>query len=228
MKVKIVRHQGNLGEAGQGNPVLKFAAINEKGETITPFFQCRDYIGDMLWAHYTGGSGEVHGFHIKKGEYKDLFKDTNRFGLALKQIYSGKEKEISNEQFTAISEAIQMFNNGLKFEPATIEFSDDKKYVIIFVDKAWTEVPYLQSALLLIVRLGMTFKVKENFMEQFASGKQGNFISPYDASYFKNSKHILEKLLNGEVDKTQKYVGSDELYTVHNRYGISYYGSTHK
>lgn len=227
MNIKIVRPQGHLSESGQGNPVAKFATINEKGETTSPFFQCRDYISDLLWSHYCKKPINVHGFVSDGKEYENIMED-GKFRLVLKVHYGGQVKPITPEQYQGVKSLIEMFDASLSFPPSEVTLSDDEKYIIICVDKVWTEVPYLQSTLLLLMRLGLKYDPNQPFIEYFSDGSASKYISPYDASYFRASKHILERLLKGEIDSTQKYVATDGIYSVHGNYGIYAYGSRHK
>lgn len=227
MKITIKREQGSLNESGQGRTVIKFATIDENGNTTSPFFQCRDYIGDLLWSHYTGNDISVYGFHATAVEYEDIMKDS-RFRMVYKITEGGKGIPITPEQFEGVEAAVKQFNEALAFPPCMIGLCEEGEHIIVDVDKAWTEVPYLQSALVLICRMGFKYIPSKPFLEYFDDGSTGKFTSPYDGNYFRHSKHILKKLLKGEVDTSQKYNPIDDKYTVHEGYGISQYGITHK
>lgn len=211
----------NLSEAGHGVKEVQFAFLNpDTNETITPFCMCKDYFNDMFFTKKTGTSVHIYGFKWNKDDDHGVL-DKDQFTIAVRlRDRNNKEKffDIEEKQIESIFYLLNTFNKSNKFGYLSVYLSDDKKYAIIVFDKKWTEIPYINSAFFLLVRLGFTYNKDEGIIAWYEKGSK-NFISPNDESYFKQRKDRIKDLLEGKVDSKQTY----DKYTagsIHNNSGI--------
>jgi hypothetical protein len=164
---------------------------------------------------------------MKVGEAKNVLS-RERISFIIKTVHRGSVKPIpvTDKQVVGISLLLMNFENALKFEPSVIEVDDSNNYIIVTVDRKWTEIPYVLSALTFILRLGITYDPGKDMFLYYTEPK--NFISPHDAGYFKTATPILKDLLEGKVNKSQKYNPNDGIYDVHGLYGICSYANQYK
>lgn len=221
MKVIEEISSGKLAEINHGPKEVQFAFINpDTGKTITPFCKCKDYFNDMFWSNKVKKSVSVYGFSWTPDRDKGvLHKD--RLCLAIRLIDrddKSKFHKIEEENIKGIVDIIAQFSEANGFEPATVEREEsDGKHIILYFDKKWTEIPYLNSAFFLLVRLGFTYKHGEDVTKDYKT--TAKFISPNDEGYLRLVKNKIEDLLKGKIDSKQTY----EKYTndtIHNYSGI--------
>ncbi len=221
--MKIIDEQSkkyHLNEIGHGAKEVKFAIINPStGETLTPFCKCKDYFSDMFWSNKTGGNTDVCGFKWTPNQDKGLLsKKTFSIAIKLQDRSSSTLNKLGKKELSGIKSLLNTFEKKLKFSPTKAEISDDEKYIIVHVPEGWREVPYLVSALFMLIRLGFTYEEKTDPIKYFTGAASNKFISPNDESYFKQIKGRFQDLLDGKVDRKQTF----EMYkTASNAHGGS-------
>lgn len=221
MNIKETIPNASLVEAGHGDREVRMAFINHKtGETITPFCKCKDYFNDMFFTHNTGDDVNIYGFKWSSGQQKELL-NSPRLKMAVKTtLRKGAEEPIKEEERFSIMSLLNKFSKSLGLGVVNVVHSDDKKHLIVSLNKKWTDIPYLNSAFYFLLRMGFTYNPKEDFIEQYSKGMK-KFISSNDYSYFNNQK-VKERLLDllaGKIDTKQNY----RMYnngTIHNNSGI--------
>lgn len=232
MKIITKADQGRLSESSHGQIEFKYALIDyDKGETLTPWFKCRDYVNDIFWAYYNNKPILMYGFSCDGTSYREAL-DKSTFSFALKLVDRLKVEDrrpIEDHQIAGISLLLHKFDQALGFEPSKVEVCDENCHIIVSVDKAWSVVPYIQSTLMLILRLGWTYDPNKDFIEQYTQNAQGSkFISPHDMAWMPRIKGTLTNILAGKVDRTQKYKITDREDIVHNYYGVVTYAQHHE
>lgn len=224
----------SLGESSQGSIEMRFALYNkETGRTITPFCRCKDYFNDAFWAKYVGKDviGQ-YGFSFSKNGDDGLF-DKDEISLVIRMMPREKyDKEgknlndLNQENLDNILSLLNKFEEPNGFNKSYGEICEEGKHFIITFDKKWTEIPYLVSALFLLLRLGYYYDCKSSVKEFYTEGNR--FISPHDQMYLKGSIHIIEDLEKGIIDRNQKYSDYDTQGSIHNNSGIVGYKSKYK
>lgn len=223
--MKIIDEQSkkfHLNEIGHGAKEVKFAIINPTtGETLTPFCKCKDYFTDMFWSNKTKGNVDVCGFKWKPNQDGGLLdKDTFSIAIKLQDKSSSTINKLSKKETSSIKALLNVFEKKLKFPLTKTEVSDDENYVILNTSKQWKEVPYLVSALFMLIRLGFTYELKTNPIEYFTGASSKKFISPNDESYFKQVKGRFEDLYAGKVDRKQTFEMYNSASDAHGSSGI--------
>lgn len=212
----------SLTESQQGNIEMKFAFIDEKGNTISPFCKCKDYFNDIFWSNKVGKSVNIYGLKWKPNQDNGVL-DKDRLNLAIKFCKRGDGEKIAidKDKISGLDKFFKIVTKKLKFEKTKFSVSDDNMYIIVDYDRSWTLIPYLNSAFFMFLRLGINFKGKD-IIEYYEKGEAEKFISPHDIGYFQSSINKIKDILQGKLDNTQTY----EQYTnsdIHDRSGIVNY-----
>lgn len=220
--MKIIDNvKAQLNEIGHGPKEVQFAFIDDKtGKTITPFCMCKDFFNDMFWCNKLKKNISIFGFKWTANQDKGVL---NRGILSLTMRLrdrNNKEKffEIAEGELKGIKSILNKFEQANGFNKSNVDYADDKNYLVVSFDKAWSNAPYLISAFLFLIRLGLTYDAKSDVIEWFKVTSK-KFISPNDAVYFKNSEIKIKDLLNGKIDKKQSYEMYDEG-TIHSSSGL--------
>lgn len=231
MKVRTKVEQGRLTEGSHAQVEFKYALLNpESGETLTPWFKCRDYVNDIFWAYYNNAEIDMYGFRCNGNSFKKfLDMDTFTFAIKLEDKISGKRTPITATHTAGISLLLHKFEQVLGYFPSVLEVCDDTEHIIVTLDKAWSKIPYIQSTLMLLLRLGWTYSPNEDFIEQYTEKAEGRkFISPNDMTWMTRIKYVLKQILEGNVDTRQTYDPKDGPNKVHNYYGIVSYAQNYE
>lgn len=220
--MKIIENvKSNLSEIGHGPKEVQFAFIDdETGKTITPFCMCKDFFNDMFWSNKVKKPITKFGFKWEPNKHKDVLnRDILSLTIRLRdKINYEKFFEITDKELKGVKSILNKFEKVNKFIKTKVEYSDEKKYLIISFDNKWSDVPYLLSAFLFIIRLGLTYDGKSDIIEYFKVTSK-EFISPNDAMYFKSAETRIKHLLEGKIDKKQNYEMYDE-HTIHSSSGL--------
>lgn len=214
--------KSHLSEMSHGNKEIRFAFIDpEKKTTITPFCRCKDYFTDMFWSNATKQNVDIYGFKWKPDQDNGILKK-DRLSIAIKLTVNGTRSKLTDDNSKNIKNLLNKFESGLKFKLTETQLSSDGNNIIIDISKQWTKIPYLISALFMLIRLGFSYSEDTDPIEFFESRKSVDFYSCHDQIYFKQAKKRLKDLLNGKIDKKQKF----NMYTassIHDESGLISY-----
>lgn len=212
-----------LSEIGHGKREVQFAFMNHKtGKTITPFVRCKDYFNDMFWCYHQKNSCNVCGFSWDSDRERELLSEKTLW-VAVRLRDRDKTKEhfdITEKEFKGVTAIVSQFSEKLGFKAPEFEMDDTNKYIIIGFDRAWTEIPYLNSALFLLIRMGFTYERTDDPVKFF---EKAEFISPNDTGYYRSAKKRLSDMFEGKVDKNQTYALYSSGSAAHGSSGIVAY-----
>lgn len=209
----------SLAEIGHGNITSQFALFDkEKGEIITPFVKCKDFLGDVFWSNIKKLAGNIYGFKWSPGEDKGVL-DKDRLFIVLRKLKSDGQFEKSTEdEMNGIITLINKFETANKFTLSTAELCDESINVIVEFDKKWTEIPYLWSAFLLLLRIGFKYDKVTDVQTHYIN--EANYLSRNDVMYMRTAKAVIKDLEEGFIDNTQKYENYAAIGSIHNGSGV--------
>lgn len=225
------KKKARLIESSHGEVSIKMAFINDKGETITPFVKCKDYFNDMFWSNKTGNKVTIYGFNWTPNQDEGvLSKDTLR--VAIKKVVTrdldgnGENKiiKLTEDNVKSLDAFFKQVQKKLKFKKTKFSLCENNDHIIIELDKKWTEIPYINSAFFLFVRIGLTFDPSSTIMEFYKDKNQKKFTSSLDYGYFYNVTNRIQHILDGKIDESQNY----DQYThgnIHSGSGIVGYSN---
>lgn len=213
----------NLIEVSHGIREVQIAYINGKtGETLTPFCRCKDYFNDLFYSNKTNKAVKIFGFHWKPNQdLGELSRNTLVLAIRLRDRNdTSRFYEFTEEERQGIFYLLSQFTKINDLGRIIVRFSEDKKNLIIYFNKKWTDIPYLNSAFYFLIRMGITYKKDEDIFTWYSNS--GKFISPNDQMYFKNSQQRIIDLLSGKIDDRQKYEDYDSG-SIHGNSGLVNY-----
>lgn len=216
----------NLNEISHGSIEVRFAYIDPAtGNTITPFCRCKDYFNDMFWSLKTKKPVDCCGFTWDSNDKRNKFIEGDTLTIAIKLSRKGNSivnLPVEEKHLYGIEKLFKEMNRGLKYRPIELSLSDDGEHIILSYDRRWSEIPYLNSAFFLFIRLGLTYE-GEDIVEFFSDGKSQKFMSPHDIGYFKAAREKIENIIEGKLDTHQKYEDYPSDSYVHSNSGLVYY-----
>lgn len=220
--MKVIDNIGknySLSEIGHGNITSQFALYNNtSGEIITPFVMCKDFLGDVFWSNKTNKEGNIYGFKWKPNEDKGILEKKHLY-IVLRKVNQNKIVEAATEdEVKAIACLINKFDKANKFYKSKTELCEEGKNVIVKFDKKWTEIPYLWSAFLLLLRIGFKYDKISDVQEHYKS--ENNYLSRNDVMYMRTAKGLIKDLEEGFIDSTQTYEQYTAIGQVHNGSGV--------
>lgn len=210
-----------LSEIGHGNITSQFALFSKnKSQTITPFVKCKDFLGDVFWAEETKQNAKIYGFKWDLGQDQGELKEELHYMVLRKQL-NGSNASIADctkEEVENIKILLNKFETSLGFIKSDTELSESGKEVVVSYDKKWTEIPYVWSAFLLLLRIGFKYDGKSNIYDYYKDDK--NYLSCNDAMYMKTVRDTLLDLENGYIDKLQNYSLYKTIGEMHGNSGV--------
>lgn len=163
MKIKILppKHYAEIYQ----NQKVQFSYASKKDDTyeqLNPFFICRDFLGDVLYAEEENKEVAVYGFEWNPKK-KKIDRDATRLLLT-----SASEGHLTNivANYGAILEPIEKKND---FEPTklTLLHQDKKSYLVVEGDAVWQSSIFLMSLFSFFMKvLSYKYKDPESWMEE--------------------------------------------------------------
>lgn len=165
----------------------------------------------------------IFGFKWKPNQDGGLLNE-DKIAIAIRIVSSdGVEiKDMQKEDLRKVMTLINKIAKVNKFKLSRGLISEDGKNAIITVDRKWTETPYVNSSLFLMLRLG--FKYEGGTIKECYS-KVGNFLCAGDQMHVKNGEKLIEDLENGIIHDEQKYEDYKDGHSVHGNSGLLGYSS---
>lgn len=227
MKLTVKYSNPGLSEVSHGVNELRYALYDEEtATTIMPFVRCKDYIQDLFYSYYQKHSATVYGFSWTPDKHRNVLDKDNIFVAVSLAPRSNASQllDITDKQYESVKALWTKVIEGLGYSVLICDKEETGKYILLSFDKKLTEVPYIVSALLLLIRLGFTYDPTKDVEEYFDQEKQ--FLSPGDAYQWKGSKDTLLELMCGKVDdEYTKWSNITSGYQAHGQTGVVYHSS---
>ena len=221
MEFKLTTYNGNYSEIGQGKREVLFSFYDRDGKSnVVNFFKCKDFAQDVFWSEKLKKEDKIYGFSWSPGSLEKC-KFGGYYYLVMK-TREDKDKPIQNSEKLSILSLLSHFEKPLGFNSSKF-YKTDSEHSIFKYDVSWSEYPYLNSALFLLLRLGFTYDCKSDPIAYFDDGLASKYISPNDIGYFKRCKNILTDLNKGIIYTNLKYSDYTSIGNVHNHSGICNY-----
>jgi hypothetical protein len=222
-KLNISENKTGLNEIGHGANQVEMAFIDEKtGNNISQIIKCKDFFQDIFWSRRKGQSSSIFGFSWNHKHHEDIFsRDFFSIFARIRNVPTEEVKDIDDNQIKNLQNFLNEFASKLDIPLCEVQKDSTGKYAVIKFHKSWTEIPYLNSAFFLYVRLGLSYDGESNVLTYIKKGAK--FISANDALYVKNSINKIEDMLKGKLDKRQTYDQYKEINAIHNSSGIVNY-----
>lgn len=226
-KLKITENKDanvGLAEIGHGNRQVEMAFVDEEtGHNISPIVKCKDFFQDIFWSRAKKSSSGIYGFNWSHDKHDNAF--SKNWLIIFARIRTVKENSLEGldtDKCKNLQKFLNSFCKVLKIPVCKAALDEDKNYVTVKFHKQWTEIPYMLSAFLLYVRLGLSYDGEEDIIEYVTKGSK-KFISTNDPLYVKSATQKIKDMLEGKIDKRQKYENYLDISNVHNSSGIVNY-----
>ena len=149
----------------------KFACVHLKanGDMVrtTPYFKCRDFIGDVVWSYLDGNNRMVYGFESRKGMVPEGAHN-GRFHL----LFEGTDQELVNLHTNLL--LLTEFERLNKLKQTTVSVVTDNERLLSFSTR-WTIAPFMLSFYSLLIRTLSRQTFNENTLwealQNFASAE---------------------------------------------------------
>jgi hypothetical protein len=209
----------SLAEIGHGKITSQFALFNsETEEIITPFVICKDFLGDVFWSNKIKKPGNIYGFKWEPNEDKGILEKEHLF-IVLRKVNENKVVEpVTQFEAEAIGILLNKFDSANEFYPTETVLCEEGKNVIVKFDKKWTEIPYLWSAFLLLLRIGFKYDKVSDVQDHYKNEK--NYLSMNDIMYMRTAKGLIKDLEEGFIDRTQTYEQYVHIGNIHSGSGV--------
>lgn len=194
---------------------FQYSLLNEQYQALHPPVQCKDFITDAFGSEILKEPFSLYRFTWKPGT---MNVTADWFLIAL----SIKKSGFSSKQAMAVNGFVNSISEGMGIVPISTELCDD--IIVVDFHKAWIAQPILLSALMLFLRIGVSYQHEGamSFLNTIALGNVDT-ITPHDSNIVKVALPKLTRLSQGLklVQTWGQY--THEPYLLHHSSGILYY-----
>jgi len=203
MKTLVFRHAGYLSE--DVNWGFEYMLTDAAGQGIHRAVQCKDFLGDVVWAEHMKKPVDIYGFKYTPG---GLDITTPPFYVAITHPAALKDRASNLLAF------LHAFEEALGFKRSKIEIINENTGLWITFSGGWLRTPVLFSAFTQFLRSGI----------DYAGGSIPKYLrdAPMQKKLPASFEPRIEQLLNGNSPK-QSWTAEASLVTFHHKTGLTGY-----
>jgi hypothetical protein len=226
VNLESLKNSPNLAEISHGaNTVHMFFSkiINNEHVRCSQIIKCKDFFQDLFWSRAKKNSSSIYGFAWSHDKENETFsKETLNLVLYVSQNIYTNRKKLTDQQWDNSVNFLSKVCQNLNYGEIEVDMDSSKEFIIFTFDKRYTEVPYVWSWFLMMLRLSLTYDNSE-ILEYFK--KDTLIYSTNDKMYVRNSNFLknFNNIMNNIIDFSQKWTNYDEINTVHNSTGVLNY-----
>lgn len=215
---KFVKNGHALSEIFQSIEIkFAFGRIIGSGEVeqVHEFVKCRDFLGDVIYAHKNGVTTSIYGMDFDPK--KQAIHDDH---LVMLLQFPSKDMVA---RFRAQTEIIDQCNRNNKVMPMGIEETKDDKILLTFSDRVWQRnIPLLSYYTFLMKIMGYTLDKPENWMSEVANWGNNTTERGYLQNIpAKDQDHLYKNIVNIFTgDSCVHGLSTTDISAIHNNSGF--------
>lgn len=214
---------------------MQYSFVNAQGQQCDPFFTCKDFLSDIVWATIHGRSTGIYGMSYDPATHPALDMENTRLLLT-----NSKDKNFLGK-IEGLLDFINQVEDVFDFRNTTIRLVKNPaaKYKTCGIIETcsshrWMRSPALLSLYTLFLRVGFTH-TKGNNWQDTVKGMIAGKIEQYqhnDQSYLKSSVRGIEYIIKAGyknvffVQPKFNYPEKKDVSTIHNSSGIVAFSSS--
>jgi hypothetical protein len=204
---------------------IQYSFLSEDNKQINPFVFCKEFLLDAYWA--TKNMRQIFIYGYEYNPFLDPKVCLTECRILLRNFYDPKfSKKIQN-----MVAFLNHFEDKLGYSKSRFETCDGagSPTFLLISDSKWMHAPPLLSLLTLLIRIGMIYNGKTDFLEHCDLVRKG-YITPYqirDNDHLRRSWTAIKALLNKEENRWRLHEDSSlnwpakaKAYTIHEHSGI--------
>lgn len=204
---------------------IQYSFLSEDNKQIGPFVFCKEFLLDACWAARNMRPIFVYGYEYNP--FLDPKVCLTECRILLRNFYDPKfSNKIQN-----MVKFLNHFEEQLGYEKSRFETCDGagSPTILLISDNKWMSAPPLLSMLTLLIRIGMIYNGKTNYLEHCDMVRKG-YSAPYqirDNDHLRKSWTAIRALLNKEEnlfklhqDVALNWPAEARAYTIHECSGI--------
>jgi len=211
---------------------IEYALVSDKNEQCHSFVWCKDFLHDVVYSSVNNRSIDIYRFKY------DPNKDPRPCLKKLKiLVTNSKDKKIENKILKCL-DFINQIEFFLKIKPTKALCCSNppegyNKVFLFNANKRWVNAPPMLSLYTLLIRLGFSHEINDNFLTTLEKIKLGinKTNQRYDKKWLLEIQEALnqifkfgdKKIFSKDIKKN--YPSNAVIDTVHNKMGIIGYSN---
>jgi hypothetical protein len=178
---------------------IQYSFLSEDNKQIGPFVFCKEFLLDACWA--TNNMRPIFTYGYEYNPFLDPKVCLTECRILLRNFYDTK---FSNRVENMVK-FLNHFEEKLDYSKSRFEICKDagSPTIVLISDSKWMHAPPLLSLLTLLIRVGMIYNPKMDFLEHCDAVRKGH-IFPYqyrDNEHLRRAWTAIKAILNKETNR---------------------------